>query len=309
LEEAAGRLYIERKIWSGGGDIVDLNSAILFGQLISAAYAVPPEDLTNRAGEILQAGLLGGGTAFEVLTTIYANDLATDMNPLRGSKTVSIGLILQATTGATVFALRGTEGIMEWIQDARFLAVPCPFVPGAGNTEDGFTAMYKSLAVSPSAGATSVISSLAGLPWKRSATSVTICGHSLGGALATLMAIDFAANAVAPFKVATVYTYASPKTGDPLFVNAYNHLVPDTSRIANRLDLVPKLPLPPLYDHVLGLHDLNPIKFGIPPTVLVKWDIPCEHFLNSYLYLLSELAGGKVLPLDAECVPSLTASH
>jgi hypothetical protein len=70
-------------------------------------------------------------------------------------------------------------------------------------------------------------------------TSVTICGHSL----------DFVANAVAPFKVATVYTYASPKTGDPLFVNAYNHLVPDTSRIANRLDLVPKLPLPPLYDH------------------------------------------------------------
>jgi hypothetical protein len=283
---------------------MDLNCAIQYGQLINAAYAVPPENLTNRAGEVIQAELVGGGSAFEVITTIYANDLATDMGPLRSSKVVSIGLILQAATGAAVIALRGTEGIMEWIQDARFLAVPCPFLPGAGNTEDGFTAMYQSLAISPSAGATSVVRSLAGLQWKRKVTSLTICGHSLGGALATLLAADVAANAVDPFKVATVYTYASPKTGDPLFVSTYNHLVPDTSRIANRLDLVPKLPLPPLYDHVLGLFELNPVKLGIPPTVLVKFDIPCEHFLNSYLFLLSGLAGGNVLPLDAQCVPS-----
>jgi pimeloyl-ACP methyl ester carboxylesterase len=197
---------------------------------------------------------------------------------------------------------------MEWIQDARFLSVPCPFVPGAGNTEDGFTAMYRSLAVSPNTGAASVIKSISGLTWKRSVTSVTICGHSLGSALATLLAIDLAANAAAPFNVPTVYTYASPKTGDLLFVSTYNHLVPNTLRIANRLDLVPKLPLPPLYDHVLGLYDLNPVKFGISPTVLVKCDIPCEDFLTSYLNLLSQLAGGKVLPLDAQCVPSSAAS-
>lgn len=283
---------------------MDLNSAIQYGQLIKAAYAVPPENLTNRAGEVIQAGLVAGGSTFEVITTIYANDLATDMAPLRNSKVVSIGLILQAATGGAVIALRGTEGIMEWIQDARFLTVPCPFLPGAGNTEDGFTAMYQSLAISPSSGATSVVRSLAGLQWKSKVTSLTICGHSLGGALATLLAADVAANGGDPFKVATVYTYASPKTGDPLFVSAYNHLVPDTSRIANRLDLVPKLPLPPLYDHVLGLFDLNPVKLGIPPTVLVKCDIPCEHFLNSYLFLLSGLAGGKVLPLDTQCMPS-----
>jgi hypothetical protein len=299
-----GRRYFESKIKRVRKDLMDLNSAIQYGQLISAAYAVPPEKLANRAGEIIQAGLPGGRTAFEVITTIYANDLATDMGPLRSNDVVSIGFILQTTSGAAVIALRGTEGIMEWIQDARFLAVPCPFLPGAGNTEDGFTARYQSLAISPDAGAASVISSLAGLQWNCQVTSLTICGHSLGGALATLLAADVATNAPAPFNGATVYTYASPKTGDPLFVSTYNHLVPDTSRIANRLDLVPKLPLPPLYDHVLGLFDLNPVKLGIPPTVLVKCDIPCEHALNSYLYLLSGLAGGQVLPLDAQCVPS-----
>jgi hypothetical protein len=81
-----------------------------------------------------------------------------------------------------------------------------------------------------------------------------------------------------------------------LFVDTYNQLVPNTYRFANRLDLVPKLPTPPLYEHVLGLHDLNPM-------LKVKWDIPCEHHLTTYLYLLSLLSGGTILPLDGDCLP------
>jgi hypothetical protein len=148
-----------------------------------------------------------------------------------------------------------------------------------------------------------VVKALRGLPWKSTVTSLTICGHSLGGALATLLALDAAANGPLPFDTPTVYTYASPKTGDPLFVTTYDHVVPNTTRIANRVDLVPKLPLPPLYDHVLGLFELNPVKLGVPPKVLVKFDIPCEHFMNTYLHLLSGLAGGAILPLDEQCVP------
>jgi Lipase (class 3) len=281
---------------------VDLNSAIQFGQLVKAAYAVPSDDLSDTAGKVIQAGLTGGGNAFEVVTTVYANDLATDINPLRINQVVAIGFVLQKSgAGDAVIALRGTEGVMEWIQDSRFLSVPCPFLPSAGNTEDGFTAMYNSLAIAPSAGSPSLIKALSTLSWRRPVTALTICGHSLGGALATLLALDVAANALSPFNTPVVYTYASPKTGDPSFASTYNHLVPQTSRIANRLDLVPKLPLPPLYDHVLGLYELNPIELGVPPKVLVKFEIPCEHYLNSYLYLLSRLAGGTVLPLDSQC--------
>jgi hypothetical protein len=146
-----------------------------------------------------------------------------------------------------------------------------------------------------------VAHALATLPFKSAVNSLTVCGHSLGGALATLLALDVAANT--PFTDPTVYTYASPRTGDPLFVSTYNQVVPHTFRIANRLDLVPKLPLPPLYEHVLRGYELNPIKFGIPPTILVKSDIPCEHYLSSYLHLLSQRAGGPVLPLASPCVP------
>jgi hypothetical protein len=283
---------------------MDLNTAIRFGQLVNAAYAVSPTDLTNQAGQAVTAGLSGGGTAYQVVASIYANDLATDMNPERGNSRVSIGLILQAsTTGEAVISIRGTEGITEWVQDAKFLTVPCPFLSSGGHTEDGFTAMYNSMTFTPTGNDASVTKGLPMLPWKTAVPSLTICGHSLGGALATLLALDLAANAKPPFNDPTVFTYASPKTGDPSFVNTYDHVVPNTARIANRLDLVPKLPLPPLYEHVLGLSELNPVKLGIPPKMLIKFEIPCEHYLTSYLHLLSLSAGGTVLPLDAGCTP------
>jgi hypothetical protein len=283
---------------------MDLNSAIQFGQLIGAAYNVPPENLSNRAGEVIQAGLVGGGTAFEIIATVYANDLATDVSPLQIDKVVSLGLILQApTSGDAIIALRGTEGIMEWVQDAKFLAVPCPVLPNSGNTEDGFTAMFRSLTIAPAADSPTVTKSLPTLPWKRSVTSLTICGHSLGGALATLVALDISTHTSPPFNAPHVYTYASPMTGDSVFASIYNQAVPNTVRLANRLDVVPNLPPPPLYEHVAGLFELNPVQLGVPPQVLVKFDIPCEHFLNSYLHLLSRLAGGAILPLDVQCSP------
>ena len=119
---------------------MDLNQAILYGLAVNAAYAVPPSDLDNRAGTDIQIGAVN----YEVVTSIYANDLATDVNPDRGKSRVSIGLILQAAAaGDVIIAVRGTEGYMEWIHDAQFLLVPCPFMPSAGNTEDGFTEMYR----------------------------------------------------------------------------------------------------------------------------------------------------------------------
>ncbi len=278
---------------------MDFNKAIEFAQLVNAAYAIPPDNLANSAG----TALIAGDTAYTVVTTIYANDLATDMNPGRGNNEVSIGFVCQADgTGDVVIAIRGTEGIQEWINDVQFLLATCPFLAGAGHTEDGFTAMYNSLRAGDAAGSPTVVNALATLTFPQPVSSVTICGHSLGGALGTLLALDVAANTI--FKNATVYTFASPRTGDPSFASTYNQVVKNSFRIANRLDLVPKLPLPPVYEHVAELYELSPIQWiPIPPKILVKPTITCEHSLDSYLYLLSVVSDGPLLPLDPACKP------
>jgi hypothetical protein len=279
--------------------MMNLSEAIQFGQLVNAAYAIPPANLANSAGKVLTVG----ATTYTVVTTIYANDLATAMNPGRGNQQVSIGLICQANgTGQVVIAIRGTEGILEWIHDAEFLLVPCPFLASAGNTEDGFTAMYNSLATDIAPGSPSVANALATLPFKQPVSSLVICGHSLGGALATLLALDVTANL--KFQTPSVYTYASPRTGDPLFAATYNQIVTNSSRVANRVDLVPKLPFAPIYEHVNEAYELNPVQFlPLPPKILVNPTLVCEHSLDTYLYLLSVVAGGAILPLDPSCKP------
>src|SRR5260370_36356148 len=277
---------------------MDLNKAILYGQLVNAAYDVPPSDLGNRAGQPVSAGLGANKTTFEVMASILANDLATDKRPKGTTGTVSIGLLLwQSGTGEAVIAIRGTEGIHEWLVDVNFFTTACPFLAGAGETEDGFTDMYKSFAIGGTSGP-SVTASLATIFGSKQVNSLTVCGHSLGGALATLQALDVAANT--KFKNPTVYTYASPRTGDAQFASTYDSKVPSTFRIVNTADLVPKLPLPPPYEHVHGEYKLRALKF-FPPAVLVEPSPLCEHVLETYLYLLSTRAGGVVLPLRQGC--------
>ncbi|OMC15681.1 lipase family protein [Mycobacterium colombiense] len=278
---------------------LDVTQAIQFAQLVNATYGTPPGDLTNKAGEALSAG----GVDYTVVTTIYANDLATDMNPARGVAEVSMGLICQQDkTGDVAIAIRGTEGWLEWIHDVDFVQVPCPFLAGAGHTEDGFTDMYESLRTGAAPGSPTVVNALGNLTFPQPVGSVTICGYSLGGALATLLALDVAANTA--FTSPAVYTYGSPRTGDSLFAATFDQVVKNSWRVANRLDIVPALPPPLAYEHVLNPVELIPVRLAPwPPKALVKYTVSCEHSLATYLYLLSLQTTGAALPLEPGCQP------
>jgi hypothetical protein len=271
----------------------DPSIAIQYGMLVEKAEDVAPAQTVYNPGDTINVAYGVINVNYQVITTFYGNDLATDINPLRAANIVSFGFVAQDAAGNAVVAIRGTDGIQEWVQDAKFLAIKCPFLAGAGLTEDGFTDVYESLRVSQDASSTRLVDALPHMAFPQPVTSLTICGHSLGGALATLLSLDVGANTTLGHNLMS-YTYASPRTGDPSFVDTYNQVVPNTIRIANRLDIVPKLPLPPLYQHVLGIYDLNPM-------LKVKLDLLCQHHLTTYLYLLSLQTGGAVLPLDQGC--------
>ncbi|MEP0897770.1 MULTISPECIES: lipase family protein [Leptolyngbya] len=72
-------------------------------------------------------------------------------------------------------------------------------------------------------------------------TNVVTTGHSLGGALATLCAVDLQYNFSAKITVES-YTYGSPAVGNGGFRDSYNERVPNTYRIVHGMDLVPELP-------------------------------------------------------------------
>ncbi len=133
-----------------------------------------------------------------------------------------------------VLAFRGTGSAVDWISD--FIAQQTPYRPvkGAGQSHKGFTDIYMSAR-------NQVMDLLSGLSPDK---ALFITGHSLGGALATLAALDIAINT--PWKSPVVYTFAAPRVGDPSFVKAYNYAVPTHFRFQNEFDMVPHLP-PILY--------------------------------------------------------------
>ncbi len=271
---------------------MDPNRAIQFGLLVQAAYVLASgisNDNLPKVGSILDAAFDPFGVGYTIESVICGNELAlTVKGPLYVS--VPIGLILSTSQNDIVVAMRGSERVWEWLHDVAFLQEKCYITEGAGYTEDGFAALYRSLHVNSYR--QSVLATLNN--WRKPISSITICGHSMGGALATLLALDISANSCLAGLI-SVITFASPRTGDRVFADLYDRMVPSTVRIANRCDIVPYLPPAPMYKHVDKLLELNPISSGVSLRILLSCTIPCQHEMLSYLYLLSLLPGATLL--------------
>lgn len=76
---------------------------------------------------------------------------------------------------------------------------------------------------------------------KNPVSSVVATGHSLGGALATLCAVDIQYNFADKVAI-EAYTYGAPKVGNDGFRESYDQRVPNSYRVVHGMDLVPELP-------------------------------------------------------------------
>lgn len=276
---------------------INWDTAIQYAGLVKIAESVAP---TGRYTPDFITQIKTAGYTF--LQTLYGDDLATDIDPHVGD-IVTFGFLAVSDGKELVAVIRGTDTILEWLHDASFLMVPS-VIPGShGFTEDGFTAVYRSLRTGQANGTPAAKDAIKGYIDTGAATSVTIAGHSLGGALATFLTLDVGLNTSC--RTPASYTYASPRTGDHLFAGSYNAAIPATYRIANRQDLVPKLPpiVPLPYEHVNTPFELN------PPPNRIKSTIPCMHHLTTYLWLMSQLAGLGGYSIDVDCVATGAVEH
>ncbi|KAF8651854.1 hypothetical protein AX16_004628 [Volvariella volvacea WC 439] len=108
-----------------------------------------------------------------------------------------------------------------------------PGVPSSVKVHNGFRDAH-------ARSASAVISATRTAISRFGATSVTVVGHSLGGALATLGSLYLRLNLPSNVSVRAV-TYGMPRVGNPDFANFYNARVPAT-RINNKKDPIPIVP-------------------------------------------------------------------
>uniref|UniRef100_A0A0D9W705 Fungal lipase-type domain-containing protein n=1 Tax=Leersia perrieri TaxID=77586 RepID=A0A0D9W705_9ORYZ len=101
---------------------------------------------------------------------------------------------------------------------------------------------------------------------------VYVTGHSLGGALATLLALELSSSQMAKSGVifVTMYNFGSPRVGNRRFAEVYNATVKDSWRVVNHRDIIPTVPRLMGYCHVEAPVYL---KFGDLKDALVNEEI------------------------------------
>lgn len=111
-----------------------------------------------------------------------------------------------------------------------------------------------------------------------SPSQVTVTGHSLGGALATLCAVDLQFNFPNQFSI-DVYTFGAPRVGNDGFTESFDRRVPESHRFVNGMDIVPALPrLWQGYRHVDKEHRLGK-RFSLKFLTQRFVDHKIEHYI------------------------------
>jgi hypothetical protein len=86
-------------------------------------------------------------------------------------------------------AIRGTSGFAEWVIDADFFLRDAPSSPGA-KVEQGFWSVYDTMTPVGLDGVQIGVDAADGIAKTVGEATVTICGHSLGSAVATYLSFD-----------------------------------------------------------------------------------------------------------------------
>ncbi|MEM9127140.1 MAG: lipase family protein [Pseudomonadota bacterium] len=208
-----------------------------------------------RLNDNVQAALAASAEGTALFDMFHIDDSAKRVIGQSGAvyrPATGFGLLLRrkgaVNQGEYVLAIRGTEfsSISDWLSNAN---VTLDRGPGGWPVHAGFNRVYRSMS-------RAVNEALAG----KNITTLHVCGHSLGGALATLFAAEFAFNNKADVKLAT---FGAPRPAPPFFCHSLARKLGDANmrRVYTLADPVPMVPLWP-FSHPPGAQYAVNANFG-----------------------------------------------
>jgi triacylglycerol lipase len=169
---------------------------------------------------------------FDEMEFIYGN------NPVTGVKTY-YGTFFYSTSSKTgLFIFSGTATYTDWLEDLSYFQVyPSKInnMVSLGSTplvHRGFYNIYES-----------VRDQIFNIVVKHTFSQIIVSGHSLGGALATLCAIDlYEPNKTGEDIFLFNETFAAPRVGNVAFANIVDGYLKYQYRVYNTEDLVTQMP-------------------------------------------------------------------
>lgn len=198
-----------------------------------------------------------------------------------------------------VISLRGTATCLEWAENMRAQLVNLPGEHDPTHTqpkvECGFLSLYKTSGAHVPSLAESVVEEVQKLMelYKGETLSITVTGHSLGAALALLVADDLSTctTQVPPI---SVFSFGGPRVGNKGFANQINNKNVKVLRIVNNQDVITRVPGLPMVE---GLDDNMPLAYShvgtelrvdtkMSPYLKPNADVACCHDLEAYLHLV-----------------------
>ena len=274
-------------------DTMDPTIAVTYGPFIQAAEA----QYSSHPSQVSPATITNMPAGYTLVRTIQMTDFLGPEHSRVFYGYVAVG----GDPTTAVVALRGTESTMEWWDDFHWDLVPFTQIPNGGKVAQGFYDIYNSIGtMPPGQEGTSAPSALAA-EVARAATSgladaldpaslpLVVTGHSLGGALATLLVTQLS---VTTTLKPQAWTFASPRVGDAAFAARYGGLSTVSWRIYNQVDVVPHFPI-----DVSDTYQPVTTGYAINSLGKAKWSLSCAHSLNTYMHVLSP----GTVPLDPAC--------
>ncbi|KAK6781497.1 hypothetical protein RDI58_019293 [Solanum bulbocastanum] len=241
-----------------------------------------------------------------------------------------------------VIALRGTATCLEWGENFRDLLVQIPAETteiesesesgeGQAKVECGFLSLFQTAGVNVPSLAESVVNEVQRLieQYKGESLSITVTGHSLGAALALLVA-DEVSTCTPDAPPVAVFSFGGPRVGNRSFADRLNSKNVKVLRIVNNQDVITRVPgmfvseeldkklresgfvggvlnvldksMPWAYAHV-GT-ELK-VDTRMSPFLKPDADVACCHDLEAYLHLVDGYFASNC-PFRANAKRSLT---